>query len=94
MTQQFTQLLLERQALLQALVAFGIASAVGMFAFAWLTLSLWRRVVCLSEALVLAEVRHYSQQQRQLEQASNDRAYSMTQMLHGFEGIVKTARKN
>lgn len=91
---QLQQLLVEQQAENALLRASLIVLSAALLVVGWLAFYQARRSSSLAEAYRLQECRHWQTMQKQLETHSHERAFGMTQMLHGFEGIINRVRKN
>ena len=90
---QIAQGMIEHEAVMQALRAQAIVSAMFILTLGSLCFALWRRHACLFEALVAEIKRHSNERIVLVKQHSLERSSELMQMLHAFEGIVSRARQ-
>lgn len=93
MRMQVQQSLIEHHIVVQALYGVCIVSFVAVGLMGLLTFFLWRRTICLSEALIAEVDRHSKERIGIVKQNSLERESAQMQMLHAFEGLVSSKRK-
>lgn len=88
MRMQVQASLIEHHIVVQALYGVCIVCFVAVGLMGLLSFFLWRRTVCLSEALIAEVERHSKERIGIVKQNSLERESAQMQMLHAFEGIA------